>query len=242
MGHESKDIPLQIHDTGDVFAGAVRIGLAGDMAFDVRITEQDLIVFLEFKESRLIGEIIALSVRDGNPENLPFRKSACERCRGVLNAQAHEPADELERFVPQERAGEETGFGEDLEAVADADHELSPLGLFSHGIHHGRESRNRSRPQVVAVAEPAGENEAVELRDVPLFVPDEFRVFLKNVLQDPVTIIIAIRTGENDYTEFHYELAAGSWRLAANLLSLSFFIRPFIMAAISSAILISRIY
>ena len=50
----------------------------------------------------------------------------------ALDRQPHVAADEAERLVPQQRAGQQPGLAEDLEAVADPEHEPSRVGELAY--------------------------------------------------------------------------------------------------------------
>ena len=81
------------------------------------------------------------------------------------------PADEPQRPVPDERAGQQPRLAQDLEPVADAEHRTAALGEGAHLVHDGGEPRDRARAQVVAVGEPARQDDRVDAAQVVLGVP-----------------------------------------------------------------------
>ena len=98
-----------------------------------------------------------------------------ERRVGPLDAERDVAADEAsDAFGPQD-AGQEAGLAEDLEAVADPEHEPAVGGEVGDGAHDRREAGDRAAAQVVAVGEAAGEDDCVDARAAPRRVPDERR-------------------------------------------------------------------
>ncbi len=71
-------------------------------------------------------------------------------------------ADEAQRVVRQQRAGQQAGLAQHLEAVADAEHRPAVAGELDHRLHHRREARDRADAQVVAVREAAGHDHGVD--------------------------------------------------------------------------------
>ena len=81
-------------------------------------------------------------------------------------------AVELQIAVADERAGQQAGFGEDLEAVADAEDEAAVVGELFHRLHHRAEPRDGAAAQIIAVAETAGHDDAVGVAEGIFLVPD----------------------------------------------------------------------
>ena len=85
-----------------------------------------------------------------------------EHRRDRLDPEVDRLAEELQPGVLLQRAREEPGLAEHLEAVADADDRAAGAGVLGHRIHHRREPGDRPGPQVVAVGEPAGDHHRVD--------------------------------------------------------------------------------
>ena len=68
-----------------------------------------------------------------------------------LDTQTHVAADEAERLVRTQDAGQQPCLREDLEPVADAEHEPAVGGERRDRAHDRREPRDRAAAQVVAV-------------------------------------------------------------------------------------------
>ena len=73
-----------------------------------------------------------------------------------LDRQPHVAAHEAERLVAQQRPRQQARLAEDLEAVADPEHEPACLRELAHGGGRRREAGDRATAEVVAVREAAG--------------------------------------------------------------------------------------
>jgi hypothetical protein len=71
-------------------------------------------------ERRRVGEVVPLVVRNRERKILTRLAGGGPGCLGRLDPHADAPADEAHARVAEQRAWQEVGFGEDLEAVADA--------------------------------------------------------------------------------------------------------------------------
>ena len=72
-------------------------------------------------------------------------------------------AHERERLVPAEDARQEACLAQDLEAVADPEHEPAFGGEGGDGLHRGCEPGDRAAAQVVPVREPTRKQNGVEV-------------------------------------------------------------------------------
>ena len=155
MWHQAGHIALFIADAGDVLQRAVRIRTVGQVSGRVAVLPKDLVVGLELRQRFFIGKIATFAVGDGHAQDFPRRNLARERriVRGGLEENIF--AVELQVAVADERAGQQSRFGEHLKAVADAENEAAVVGELFHGLHHGAEPRNRAAAQIIAVAKAA---------------------------------------------------------------------------------------
>ena len=78
--------------------------------------------------------------------------------------------------VAQQDAGQDPGLGQDLEAVARAEHRAAGRGERLDRAHHRREARDRAGAQVVAVGEAAGQDHGVGAAKIVVGVPHETRL------------------------------------------------------------------
>ena len=72
MRHEAENVPIFIANAGDVLQRTVGIGFFGNVPLAVRIPHQDLMVLIQFLDGRVIREIIAFTVSDGDFQDLAF--------------------------------------------------------------------------------------------------------------------------------------------------------------------------
>ena len=80
--------------------------------------------------------------------------------------------DEAQRAVAQQGARNEPGLREHLEAVADPEHETAIRGERRDGTHDRREPGDDAGAEVVAVGEPAGQDDGRDTVEVGLLVPE----------------------------------------------------------------------
>lgn len=121
------------------------------------------------------------------------------RCLGI-HPNSHRRTQEAEPSVLLQRAGQQTGFAEHLEPVADAEHRSTLLGERGHRLHDRGEAGEGAGPQVVAVGEPAWQNQRVESGHGGDPVPEE----VGRAAQSPYGqhgIVLAVRAGEDDDTD-----------------------------------------
>ena len=133
--------------------------------------------------SSIVGRrvVVALAVRDRNPQHLARVRAARERRVGLLDADVDVLAAELEAAVAQHRARQQARLEQDLEAVADAEHRTAARGERLHRRHDRREARHRAGAQVVAVREAAGQDDDVGALQARVLVPDELGLLAEHV-------------------------------------------------------------
>ena len=126
----------------------------------------------------------------------PRRAAAGERRLRLLDAHVHARADEAQAAVANQRAGQQAGFAQHLEAVADAEHQATGVRELDDALHDRREARHGAAAQVVAVGKPAGQDDAVDALEVAILVPQRHRVFTEHVIDDVQRVVIVVRTGK----------------------------------------------
>ena len=142
MRHEREDASGCIADACDVVRRAVRV---------VVVAEEDLSVLLQRVEGLLRRVVSSFAVRDGNAERCVF----CGLV-GEMEAQVLPCADESSRCVSCERSGQEVGFGENLESVADSYDQRSFFCLLFECGDDRLTSGERAGSEVVSPSEAAG--------------------------------------------------------------------------------------
>src|SRR5690242_21928397 len=81
-------------------------------------------------------------------------------------------AVELQVAIPNQRAGQQTGFAKDLKTVADAEHKTAAAGELLDGLHHRTETRDGATAQIVAVAESTRDDDGIGVAERSFLVPD----------------------------------------------------------------------
>src|SRR5579862_101582 len=199
--HEAEDVSPAVANARDVASRAVGVGFRRGPAGCVGVTEKNLAVAIQGTEGLFVREVVAFAVRDGQFKQRAGRAGVGERRVHVLDADGDAPADEMEGGVADERAGEQPRFAENLEAVADAEDELSLARLLDDGAHDGRESRDGPATQVVAIGKAAWQDDKIISRDGGFLVPNV--VGVAGLPQDAVAILIAIRSRKPDDRTSH---------------------------------------
>src|SRR3546814_9729799 len=86
-------------------------------------------------------------MRDGDHDRLPRFVARREGALRVLDRERGIAADEIEPLVAHQRAGKLPGFGEHLEAVADAEHGRAAVGGRDHRAADRRSEEHTSELQ-----------------------------------------------------------------------------------------------
>src|ERR1700674_2832725 len=216
MGHESGDVALAAADSSDIVNCAV--GIAGVVVRTVGscVTENYLAVLFKPGERGFVAIVIAVKMRDGNPEDLTLLRGVGERRVRLLDADMHVAADEAQAAIPHHRAGEQARFAQDLEAVADAEHHSAAVCEFFDGLHHRRKTRDGAGAQIIAVGKSAGKDDGVAIRQIFRLVPDKFDRLPQNVADGVKRVMIAIGPGKNYDSKFH--AVAAPCRVAGTLI------------------------
>ena len=152
---------------------------------------------LQAVERVRVGVVVALAVRDRYAQHLAVRARPGERARCSLDAEIHPLAPELQVRVPRQDARQQPGLAQDLEPVAYPDDQAAVGGELLHGLHHGREARQRPGPQVVAVGETARQDDAVVGRQVGLLVPDVLDRLVQHLVDH--VIAVGVAPGAREY-------------------------------------------
>src|SRR5439155_1456464 len=135
---------------------------------------------------------------DRHPHDMTDSGLGREDRVGGLLPQRHRRAEELEAAILLQGAGQQPRFGEHLEPVADADHRAPVGGKGAHRRHHGRETGERARAQVVTVGEAPGQDDRVDVAENAVAVPHDACVDAEP--PDRLDhVVLAVRTGEEDH-------------------------------------------
>jgi hypothetical protein len=125
---------------------------------------------------------------------------------GIFTFQENVLTYELLVLVAQQYTWQQASLAEDLKTVTHAYYTATFIGKLDHALHHRAEPGNSAAAQVIAVGKPAGENDTVlcaESAQVFILVPKFNYLLAKIVAQGIDHIVIAVRAGKGDNTEFH---------------------------------------
>src|SRR5579884_2603148 len=124
MRHQAEHVAPLVADAGDVGNRPVaRLAVAHD----------NLTIRFELSHDLRRRIPPSVTVLDGNDDALAHRAARRERDVVSLDDERDVAAHEAQRFVLEERPGQEAGLAEDLEAVADPEHEPPGVGELAHG-------------------------------------------------------------------------------------------------------------
>ena len=84
-------------------------------------------------------------------------------------------------IVADKRAGQESGFAQDLKSVAATEHKAAVVCEAFNGPHYWRVCSNRTASQMVAVGESTGEQNRIEIFDRGLAMPNIFGFIAKHI-------------------------------------------------------------
>ena len=104
----------------------------------------------------------------------PRRAAQVNGVSVFFDADVHLAAKKAQALVAHHRAGKQTRFEQNLESVADAQHQAAATREPPDRAHHRRKSRDRAGAQIVAESKSAGKNDRVAAGNLFGLVPDEF--------------------------------------------------------------------
>src|SRR5215471_15525408 len=201
MRHHTEHIALRVADSGDVLDGAVGIRFGCNVTAGRRVTEDNAVLVLQFRQRLLIAEVIAFHVADGNFKYLALGQLLRERRIRILDPNVHRLADVLQSGIAHQRARKQARLAQNLEAVADAENQSAVGGELAHRLHYLGELSDRACAQVIAVSESARNDDRVATLQVGRVVPKESHWLLGDMLNRPVRVVVTVRTGENNDAE-----------------------------------------
>ena len=141
---------------------------------------------------------------DGNSENLALAARVGERSIRNFHAHMNRLADVLESDVTHEGSRKQSRLAQDLETIADAQHQSAPVGKLLYRFHHGRELCNSPGAQVISVCEAAGNDSNVAVLQIMRLMPEKRNRLLCYLLNRPVSVVVTIRARKDDHAEFHF--------------------------------------
>ena len=105
--------------------------------------------------------------------------------------------------IPQQRAGQKSGFHQNLKSVTDADHRAATGGKLLHACHHRRKFGDGAATKIVAIGESARQDDSIDVTQLVRIMPDKFGR-LPEILRDCVPrVVIAIASRKDNDTKVH---------------------------------------
>ena len=120
-----------------------------------------------------------------------------------LGAEVDLLADVVQAGVAHQRAGQQAGLAQDLEAIADAEHQAAGAGKLLHRLHDRGEARDGAGAQVIAIGEAAGDQDGVAALEVFRGMPEIGHWLPSDCVDDVVGVVVAVGAGEDQNAEFH---------------------------------------
>src|SRR6185437_1856728 len=121
--HHAKYISALVANPRDIVERAIRVGFRGDLPLGRAIAEYDAVLLFERGQSLRIAVVIAFHVANRNPQDFSSFAGIAERSVSIFYAQVYELAYVFETCIAHQRAGKQPGFTQDLEPIADANHQ-----------------------------------------------------------------------------------------------------------------------
>jgi hypothetical protein len=138
-------------------------------------------------------------MRDRHANDLAGIVAARERRVGSFDPQMHILADEFQLGIAHQNAGQQPGFAQDLETVADAEHETAIRRMLAHRVHHRGARRDRAAAQIIAIGKPAGhDHEIGAFGQLRLSMPDHRRLVAGDELERPRHVALAVDSGKDE--------------------------------------------
>lgn len=120
-------------------------------------------------------------------------------------------------MIGYEAAWEKAGFTQYLKTITNANDQAAVTGKMLNGVHNGREAGNGTGAKIVAVGEPAGDDDTIITREICLTVPYMVCGMSEDMVHSIVTVRITPSAGEEDDPKFHgctcIALLMGLWQL-----------------------------
>lgn len=207
MGHQADHVAFAIADSGDGPERTVWIGLAivfsGIVPVGRDVAKNNLVVAFEFGEYGWIAKVVAVIMRNRTFQNLSALRCAGEGCVRRFHTDMNLAAKIPEAPIAHHRAGQKTGFEENLKTVADAQNQAAGTREPVDRFHNWRKPRNRTRSKIIAECKASRKNNRVEAGNFFGLVPDEFNRLADDQADCVVGVVVAIRAGELNDPKFH---------------------------------------
>ena len=136
MRHHAQNVAAGAADSGNILKGPVGIRFGGDFSFRVAIAENDSPVAAQLGQRRIVADIIAVHMSDGNAKDVALARCVGEGRFGILDANMHRLANVFQSRVAHQGARQQASLAKNLKAVADSQHQSAAIGEFLDRFHH----------------------------------------------------------------------------------------------------------
>lgn len=203
MRHHAEYVAAFIADAGNIVERAIGIRLGDHFAVESRIAENNAVIAPELRQRLGLAKVVAFHVPDGDFEHFAFLAGMSKWRVGALYPQMHRFADVLQSGIAQQRPGEQSGLAEDLKSVADTQHQPTTRGEALHWLHDRCKFGDSAGAQVVSIGKAAGDHDRIAVLEIVTLVPEKCDRLFGRVLDGVKRVVIAVRTGKDEYAEFH---------------------------------------
>jgi hypothetical protein len=203
MRHHSEDVALLIEDAGDVAKGSVWIGLWRHITGGSAVAKGDAVFGFEALEFLRCAEVITFHMANGDLKDVSPGKLAGEGAVGGFDADVDLLANVLEACIAHERAGEQSGFSEDLKTIADTEDKAAALSKAFDGLHDGRKARDGASAEVVAIGKAARNENGIDALQIFRVMPEKADGLVGDFSDDVVGVVVAVGAGKDEDAKFH---------------------------------------
>src|SRR5712675_185764 len=203
MRHQPSHIPFAITNPSNVVHRTIRISRVIVRTVCTGIAKQNLPVLLQCSDRCSVAIVIAFIVRDRNFQHLSLLRQASDRRICLLDPYINMPANIPQPLIAHHRARQQPCFQQNLKSIANPQNNPAALRKLLHRLHHRRKPRNRPGPQIIAMREPARQNNSVASSQVFRLVPDKLHRLFQDITDGVKSVVVAIRPRKNNYSKFH---------------------------------------
>src|SRR5579872_3144004 len=159
MRHQAEHVEAIVGDTRDRAHRAVGIRILGRFTLRIYVAEDYLPALFHLKEFAFRRDVASFPMLDRQREDIALARRAGKRSLRVFDSQMNPLANERQRAIASQRAGNQMRFAQNLKAVADADYQAAVGRELRDAAHDRREARDRAASQMVAVAEASRQHD-----------------------------------------------------------------------------------
>src|SRR6185295_15425593 len=122
---------------------------------------------------------------------------------GFFDLQPDRAANEFQRRIAHQGARQQMALGQDLKAVADAQHHAALVGMGLDRFHHRRLAGHGAAAQVIAIGKTARQHHQIHVRQFAVLVPHHGGSLAGHLLQRDLGVAVAVGSGKDDDGGFH---------------------------------------